>query len=173
MSGVWTRSLGVTLVASTREQIAAHPSLVRALTDGVDRSGPAVMPPEDDQDARDAQDAQDAWYEVREGGATVGVARVQRDHPRPGQAALVAVATAPEARGRAISTKVVLAAERRLAAEGFAPLLVRVPRTNGRGLYFMLRCGFTPVPAEARPEDAGDATWFARLRDRERLLAGG
>lgn len=167
MSGVWTRSLGVTLVAVTREQIAAHPSLVRALTDGVDRSGPAVMPSEDDQDV------QDAWYEVRERGTTVGVACVLRDRPRPGQAALVAVATAPEARGRAISTKVVLAAERKLAAEGFAPLLVRVPRTNGRGLYFMLRCGFTPVPAEARPEDEGDATWFARLRDRERLLAGG
>jgi len=169
VSGPWTRFLGVTLVASTREQVAALPSLVRALTDGVDRSGPAVMPPEDDAGPSDALD--DAWYEVRERGATVGVARVQRDRPRTGQAALVAVATAPEARGRAISTKVVLAVERRLASEGFAPLLVRVPRTNGRGLYFMLRCGFTPVPAEARPEDAGDATWFARLRDRARLLA--
>jgi GNAT superfamily N-acetyltransferase len=67
-----------------------------------------------------------------------------------------------EARGRACATKALLAAERRLLAEGATRMLARVPRTNGRGLYFMLRAGFTPVTADERPHDPGDATWFAR-----------
>jgi len=149
--GVWTRYLGVSLVRSDAARVGAQPPLVRALTDGVERSAEPTMP-----------EADGDWYEVREGGVTVGVALVRRDWPRAGQASLLAVATAREARGRATSTKTVLAAERKLASEGYAPMLVRVPRTNGRGLYFMLRCGFTPVPAGVRPEDPGDATWFAR-----------
>lgn len=154
-SGVWTRHLGVTLARSDRARVASQPALVRALTDGVDRSGEPAMP--------DVPAAAE-WYEVREGGQTVGVALVARDCPRTGAATLLAVATAREERGRATSTKAVLAAERKLAAEGYTPLFVRVPRTNGRGLYFMLRCGFTPVPADQRPHDPGDTTWFARRR---------
>lgn len=149
--GVWTRYLGVSLVHVPASRIAEQPALVRALTDGWDRSAASEMP-----------EVEGDWLEVREGRETVGVALVRRDCPRRGQAALLAVGTAREARGRAVSTKTVLAAERKLASEGFAPLLVRVPRTNGRGLYFMLRCGFTPVPAGHRPDDEGDATWFAR-----------
>lgn len=155
----WTRHLGVSLVPTEAERVAAQPALLRALTDGVDRSAEPSMP----------ADAPGEWFEVREGGRTVGVALVRRDYPAAGQAALLAVATAREARGRATSTKVVLAAERKLAAEGYAPMIVRVPRTNGRGLYFMLRCGFTPLPAGLRPEDEDDVTWFARRRDRTRL----
>src|SRR5690606_35667956 len=124
---------------------------LRALTDGFDRAAPPAMP-----------DAEGEWFEIREGGETVGVALVRRDCPKRRQASLLAVATARAARGRATSTKTVLAAERKLRAEGYAPMFVRVPRTNGRGLYFMLRCGFTPVPADQRPDDPGDATWFAR-----------
>ena len=157
--GVWTRYLGVTLVACDRERIASHAGLVRALTDGHDRGAAAAMPPETTGE----------WYEARSGGDIVGEALVRRDYPLTGQASLLAVATAPEARGRAVSTKVALGAERKLSAEGYAPMLVRVPRTNGRGLYFMLRCGFTPVPAACRPDDPCDATWFARHRDRTRL----
>lgn len=157
-SGVWTRHLGISLVRTDAARVAAQPALVRALTDGVERSAEPSMP-----------EADGDWYEVREGGETVGVALVRRDCPRAGQAALLAVATAREARGRATSTKTVLAAERALAGEGYAPMLVRIPRTNGRGLYFMLRCGFTPVPAGTRPSDEGDATWFARQRERARL----
>jgi GNAT superfamily N-acetyltransferase len=72
------------------------------------------------------------------------------------------VAVDPARRGRATATKAILVAERKLAAEGYAPLLVRVPRTNGRGLYFMLRTGFVPVPPGERPDDPDDVTWFAR-----------
>lgn len=151
---VWTRYLGVSLVHSDAARVASQPELVRALTDGHDRAAQPAMP--------EGAETLGDWFEVREGRETVGVALVRRDCPKLGQAALLAVATVREARGRAASTKTVLAAERKLAAEGYAPMLVLVPRTNGRGLYFMLRCGFTPVPAGARPEDPGDATWFAR-----------
>ena len=155
----WTRHLGIVLVPVDAASVVAQPVLLRALTDGFDRAAEPVMP----------GPASGDWFEVREGGQTVGVVLVRRDHPEPGQAALLAVATVREARGRATSTKAVLAVERKLAAEGYRPLLVRVPRTNGRGLYFMLRCGFTPVPAALRPDDSGDVTWFARYRDRDRL----
>jgi GNAT superfamily N-acetyltransferase len=151
--GAWARGLGITLVHSDAERVAAQPSLVRALTDGVDRSAEPAMP---------GAGEQDEWFEVREAGEAAGVALVRRDWPVRGQTTLLAVATAREHRGRAVSTKAVLVAERRLAAEGYRPLFVRVPRTNGRGLYFMLRCGFTPVPAALRPDDPGDVTWFAR-----------
>ncbi|MCK9495578.1 MAG: GNAT family N-acetyltransferase [Dehalococcoidia bacterium] len=152
---VWTKYLGVSLVTSDAARVAAQPALVRALTDGHDRAAAPAMP----EDAESLGE----WFEMREGGETVGVALVRRDCPKPGQAALLAVATAREVRGRATSTKTVLAAERKLAAEGYSPMFVRVPRTNGRGLYFMLRCGFTPVPALERPaSDGGDATWFGR-----------
>ena len=150
-SGVWTRYLGVSMVRSDATRVASQPALVRALTDGVERSDEPRMPEADGE-----------WFEVREGGETVGVALVRRDWPKAGQASLLAVATVREARGRATSTKTVLAAERKLASEGYSPMLVRVPRTNGRGLYFMLRSGFTPVPSGSRPADEGDATWFAR-----------
>ncbi len=131
----------------------ADAGLYRALQDGIDRGGTVEVPP---------FPAAAEWYEVRERGETAAVAVIQRDTPRLGQAALLGIAVAPAYRGRAIGTKAILVAERKLAAEGYAPLLVRVPRTNGRGLYFMLRTGFIPVPAPHRPDDPDDVTWFAR-----------
>jgi GNAT superfamily N-acetyltransferase len=153
VGGVWTRALGLSLVRTTREAVAAAPALLRAAADVTDRRSAPLLP--------DFPGAAD-WYEVREAARPVGVAIVQRDHPRPGAATLLGVAVAREQRGRSCAIRALLAAERRLAAEGYAPMFARVPRTNGRGLYFMLRAGFTPVPAAARPDDPGDATWFAR-----------
>ncbi|MEX1022143.1 MAG: GNAT family N-acetyltransferase [Dehalococcoidia bacterium] len=155
--GTWTRALGVTLVRTTPAAVASDPALLRALTDGTERSATPALPPTPDGAE---------WFEVRAGGVTAGVAIVQRDCPRPGEATLLAVAIAREARGRATATHALLAAERRLVSEGCAPMYARVPRTNGRGLYFMLRAGFTPLPAAERPSDDGDATWFARIRSR-------
>src|SRR5690606_7649562 len=56
-SGLWARYLGVSLVHSNAERIAAQPALVRALTDGVERSAEPEMP-----------DAEGEWFEVRERG---------------------------------------------------------------------------------------------------------
>lgn len=151
--GPWARGLGLTLIPIEAEAVLAEPGLVRALQDGIDRQSDVALPP---------TPAGATWYGVREVGETVAVALVQRDHPRAGVATLLAVAVDPARRGRATATKAILVAERKLAVEGYAPLLVRVPRTNGRGLYFMLRTGFVPVPPGERPDDPDDVTWFAR-----------
>ncbi len=37
-----------------------------------------------------------------------------------------------------------------------------VPRTNGRGLYFMLRCGYAPLLAAPAGADCEGVTWFER-----------
>ncbi len=100
---------------------------------------------------------------MRAEGAVVGALVLQRDCPSRGVAAVLAVAIDPERRGFACGTKALLLAERRLAAEGIARVTARVPRTNGRGLYFMLRAGYTPEALRGEPaRDDGDATWFAR-----------
>ncbi|HET6549979.1 MAG TPA: GNAT family N-acetyltransferase [Solirubrobacter sp.] len=126
----------------------AHPGLWRALADGIERTYAGALPPV-------PPDAE--CYLVRVEGETAGVLVLRRDAPGAGQAALLAVAVDPAARGRASGTKALLAAERRLRRDGLE-LRARVPRTNGRGLYFMLRAGFTPVA----PTEGDDATWFRR-----------
>lgn len=149
----WARGLGISLVASDPAAILADPSLHRALADGIEHAheGPLHEFP-----------AEAEWYLVREGRDDVGVAVVQRGVPRAGEAALWAVAIAPERRGRATATKAILVIERRLKRDGIDRLIARVPRTNGRGLYFMLRVGYTPLTPADTPADDGDVTWFAR-----------
>lgn len=153
--GAWARGLGIALLRTEVAAALDHPGLVRALQDGIERGAPVDLPPFPDGAE---------WYLVREAGTVMGVAVIRRDCPRPGTAALLAVAIDPAHRGRATATKAILVAERKLAAEGQSPLLARVPRTNGRGLYFMLRTGFVPLPEGERPDDPGDATWFGRVR---------
>ncbi|MGE3856673.1 MAG: GNAT family N-acetyltransferase [Dehalococcoidia bacterium] len=153
-AGTWARGLGISLVASDAASVLADAALHRALADGIEHAhdGPLHEFPEDAE-----------WYLVREGRADVGVAVLQRGVPRDGEAALWAVAIAPEHRGRATATKAILVTERRLQRDGIGRLIARVPRTNGRGLYFMLRVGYTPLPPGETPRgDEGDVTWFAR-----------
>ncbi len=154
VSRVWTRALGVTLMRTDRAAVEDDPALVRALADGVDRGGAPLVP---------AFASHAEWYEVRADGVTVGVAVLQRDLPRAGTATLLSVATVREHRGRSLAAKALLATERRLAAEGQSPMLARVARTNGRGLYFLLRCGYTALRGDDRPDDPDDVTWFARV----------
>lgn len=150
----WARGLGIALVASDAARVLADAALSRALADGIEHAyaGPLHEFPADAE-----------WYLVRDAGEDVGVAVVQRGVPAAGEAALWAVAIAPEHRGRAVATKAVLVIERRLKRDGIERLVARVPRTNGRGLYFMLRVGYTPLPpGEAPAGTEGDVTWFAR-----------
>ncbi len=152
----WARGLGVSLVATDAATALADPALVRALLDGIAHAheGPLSEFPSDAE-----------WYLVRESRADVGVAVVQRNAPRAGEASLLGLAVAPEHRGRALASKALLVIERRLARDGIARVLARVSRTNGRGLYFMLRVGYTPVPTVEVPAgEHGDVTWFARGR---------
>lgn len=156
----WASGLGVTLVEArglAREALLANPGIRQALLDGVDR-GLSGDPPALPEAA--------TVYALRQGrkttGAPDGIVVVARDCPRAGEAALLAVAIAPSSRGHALATKALLLAERRLIEEGATWVLARVPRTNGRGLYYMLRCGFTPVSADDIGARADEATWFAR-----------
>lgn len=157
---VWASGLGVTLVEArgpAREALLAEAGIRQALLDGVDR-GLRGDPP--------ALPEAVAVYALRRGrratGAPDGIVAVARDCPRAGEAALLAVAIAPASRGHSLATKALLLAERRLIEEGAVRVFARVPQTNGRGLYFMLRCGFTPVLGDDVDASASEATWFAR-----------
>lgn len=156
----WAGGLGVTLVEvrdTAREALLLEAGIRQALLDGVDR-GLTGNPPSIPETA--------TVFALREGrrtlGDAAGVVAILRDYPRAGEVSLVAIAIAPASRGRALATKALLLAERRLLEEGATRVRARVPRKNGRGLYFMLRCGFTPVTGTDAPQETGDATWFAR-----------
>lgn len=155
MSAAWARAHGVTLTPIEVAEALRDAGIARGLADGIERNY-AGEPP--------SFAAGGEAYAITEAGKRVGLLVVQRDCPRRGEATVVAVAIAPGARGRACGVKALLAAERRLAREGVRRVLARVPRTNGRGLYFMLRAGYVPVAASERPQDEGDATWFGRRR---------
>lgn len=149
MSGVWARSGDLTIVRTEAIDLEGAPALRQALADGIERGFEGELPelPEDAEQ-----------YLLRAHSADVGMLALVRDCPTPGTVATVALAIDPAWRGSALATKALLAAERRLQREGVDRLVTRVPRTNGRGLYFMLRAGFTPL--QGLPPD--DATWFAR-----------
>lgn len=153
---LWARGHGIALVEADQAALS-DPGIRRALLDGIDRGLDTAT------DA-DLLPADATRYAIREQGTTVGLLLVARDRPTPGDAALLAVAVAPDHRGRAIGTKALLLAERTLLRDGHRRMLARVPRTNGRGFYFMLRCGMSPLTAEERQavHEAGDATWFRR-----------
>ena len=149
MSGVWASFGDVRLVRADPD-LSDYPGLRQALADGVERGFDGDLPsfPE-----------QAAIYLLRADRSDVGLISIVTDCPRRGEAAVVALAIDPDARGNAYATKALMACERRLGRDGIDRVLTRVPRTNGRGLYFMLRAGFTPT---AGISDDPSATWFER-----------
>lgn len=149
VGATWARGHGLTLARGEPSDVDTHPGLARALADGIERGYDGPPP---------AFPASSEWYRVRQARRTIGVLVLGRDCPEPGAAAVLAVAIDPDARGFALATKALLVMERQLAREAVTRWVARVPRTNGRGLYFMLRAGLTPIP----PRDDGDATWLAR-----------
>lgn len=144
---IWARGYGVTLRPLAPGDLDA-PGIQRALRDGIERNyaGPLPPPPPGIE-----------CYAIHAASDLVGVLAVRRDVPAPGAAVFDGIAIAPAHRGRAYAARALLAAERRLSVTSYYG---RVPRTNGRGLYFMLRCGYAPV---APPVEDG-ATWFRRHR---------
>lgn len=150
----WASNDGVSLLRDDALDLAAHEGLRQALADGLERG------------LSEAPDlpAGSERYLVRAGGETVGLLALCRDCPRPGLVALIAVAIDPLMRGSSLGARALIAAERRLAREGAGELVTRVPKTNGRGLYFMLRAGYSPVTdidGASSPDDG--ATWFRRI----------
>ena len=144
--GVWARGDGVTLAPFSG---ALDAGLERALRDGVERGyeGPVPAAPPDA-----------TCMIVRAEGQRVGLLAFVTGVPAPDAATVYAVAVDPDRRGNDYGTRVLLAMERRLRREGVSTFYSRVPRGNGRGLYFMLRAGYSPV---ASPLDDG-ASWFLR-----------
>ncbi len=160
----WARGFGVALVHAEHEgadlESMFEPGTVRGLRDGIERGyeGPLPLLPEA---AR--------LLAIHADDDEVGALVVLEGHPEPRAASFLAVAIAPERRGRAYGARALLAAERRLHRAGVRAWYSRVPRTNGRGLYFMLRCGYAPL---LHPPVEDGATWFRRFEEGQHLEPG-
>lgn len=151
---IWAHGFGVRLRATGLE--APLPDgIEQALRDGIERGFEGERP-------TFASDAR--GYEVHADGLdeAVGLLAIRPNVPIEGAATIEAVAIAPAHRGHAFAMRALLAAERQLAREGVERRFAVVPRTNGRGLYFMLRCGFAPMQ-HPPAHDLEGCTWFARV----------
>ncbi|MBX7112117.1 MAG: GNAT family N-acetyltransferase [Dehalococcoidia bacterium] len=144
---VWARGFGVTVRPLVRADLE-DPGIQRALRDGIERNFEGDLPP--------GQPAAEC-YAILARQVLVGTLTLRRDVPCAGAVVFDCVAIVPAHRGHAYGARALMAAERRLRAAAY---FARVPRTNGRGLYFMLRCGYAPAAPPAEPD--GGATWFRR-----------
>ena len=149
--GVWARGEGLTLLPS---DTAPGEAISRALRDGVERGYEGELPP---------TPPGTVCMTVRVDGIDVGLLAFQRDHPSQDAVTVHAVVIEAEQRGSGYGTHALLVAERRLRRDGVASFFARVPRGNGRGLYFMLRAGYAPVTPPAAPPSTDGATWFRRF----------
>jgi len=134
---VWARGFGVTLRPLTPGDLDA-PGVQRALRDGIERNYEGELP---------APPPGASCHAILAGRALVGVLAFRHDVPSPGAVVFDCLAIVPAQRGHAYAARALLAAERRLRA---AACYGRVPRTNGRGLYFMLRCGFDSFESDQK-----------------------
>src|SRR5690606_29495863 len=131
----WTRGPGVALRSATPRDIEA-PGVQRALRDGIERGYEGALP--------EAPPGCECYSIVAQG-QVVGLLAFVRDTPGDGEVTFWAVAIVPEHRAHAYGARALQAAERRLHREGTRAFYMRVPRGNGRGLYFALRCGYAPA----------------------------
>jgi GNAT superfamily N-acetyltransferase len=150
---IWTRGQKVSLQVLENQDIFARAGIMRALADGVSRN----FNPSDLVELTTVPRTD--WYVIRETGLEVGVLGIQRNSPERGSATARFLAVDPQYRGNAVGTRAALIAERKLRSEGYE-LFGRVPETNGRGLYFWLRCGFVGQRSSSENESA---TWFRRI----------
>ena len=150
---IWARGQKVSLQVLENQDIFSRAGIVRALADGVSRN----FNPSDLVELNTLPHTD--WYVIREIGLEVGVLGIQRNLPERGSATARFLAVEPQYRGNAIGTRAVLIAEKKLRSEGYE-LFGRVPETNGRGLYFWLRCGFVGQRPSSESESV---TWFRRI----------
>lgn len=163
-AGTWARGFGVTLVALEAQggdlESVLEAGTLRGLRDGVERGYDGPLPPLP-EDGR--------LYAVRANDEEVGALVIAEGIPEARSATFLALAVAPARRGRAVGARTLLAAERHLRRDGVRTFYSRVPRTNGRGLYFMLRCGYAPL-LRSPLKDGG--TWFRHSEPGDPLQPG-
>ncbi len=166
-SAAWARGRGLALVAIEASATLSE-GVVQALRDGIERTH-AGETPTLPLDAR--------TYRIEAGsrgdGGEAGVLAVRLGWPEADVATVLAVAIDPARRGRSLGMRALVLAERALAAEGFERMYAIVPRGNGHGMYFMLRCGYAPLLGAPPAEVGGDGsalsegvTWFERVAGR-------
>ena len=150
---VWTRDGEIVLREATSDDVVDE-QIAFALHDQVERGYEGALP-----DARDGIER----YAIEVSGERVGLIGLRRNEPHEGAMVVDDLAIAVAERGHAYGTRALLAAERRIARDGIREGFARVPRGNGRGLYFMLRCGYAPIDA-LEDEGSGNegVTWFQR-----------
>ncbi len=148
---VWARGEGIMLRLATADDLD-DAGVVQGLRDMVER-GYAVELASVPEGA--------VWYAIEnDRSVVVGVMCIELGAPASGAACLHVLAIAPGERGHAHGGWTLFAAEARLAREGIDDWYARVPRQNGHGMYFMLRCGYAPVASMASVGDG--VTWFRR-----------
>lgn len=159
MTETWAREGDLALRPATADDLASD-GVQRALRDNVERNYDGELPP--------LPEGLEC-YAVEASGAPVGVIGFRRDVPRAGAVTIDVIAIPPGERGHAYGTRALLLVEARLARNGVVEAYARVPRGNGHGMYFMLRCGYAPIREGAadRLGGAEDAwgtgvTWFRR-----------
>lgn len=160
MTEAWAREGDLVLRAATADDLASD-GVQRALRDNVERNYDGDLPP---------LPSGVECYAIEASGALVGVIGVRRGVPRDDTTMTIDVlAIVPGERGHAYGTRALLLLESRLARHGVVEGYARVPRGNGHGMYFMLRCGYAPI-REGAADDLGGAedawgagvTWFRR-----------
>ena len=145
----WARGLGVALVPAPEPP--AEAGLLQAARDGIERGYAGELPPPPEGGT---------CFLVRAGGRSVGLLALHPAGPHEAAGTVAGVAIDPAERGRDLATRAVIVAERRLRRLGVRELYARVPRGNGRGLYFWLRAGY--APARVAGAGGGDVTWLRR-----------
>lgn len=84
--------------------------------------------------------------------------------PRAGEAELVRIAVAPEARGRGLGRALLVASQQALAADGMDRQYLEVRVSNEAAIHLYEACGWTPCGRRARYyADGEDAALYQRL----------
>ena len=159
MSEAWACEGDLLLRTATAADLDSE-AVQRALRDNIERNYAGALPPLPDGVE---------CYAIEVGDTFVGVIGFRRGVPHTDAVTVDVIAIAPGQRGHAYGTRALLLVEARLARDGIVDGYSRVPRGNGHGMYFMLRCGYAPIREGAADgfggaEDAWGAgvTWFRR-----------
>ena len=97
-------------------------------------------------------------HEIRVQGKNVGELFLMKNIPQKKDVIIHSLTVNDIDRGHAYGTKALLAVERKLSKAKINNFLAVIPLMNGRGMYFLLRAGFTP----SQNYDHAELNWFIR-----------